>query len=442
VIGQEYIITIAMSGKLTVTTNVTLTEQNPELFFTVAIPNASGTYNFYMPSVVALNSSLFGRTMHLTWGANAPATADTKGFVFERFLLYRSDYTGVDMSDELLLDTPDEMVNSYRDMLPQIGHFYYYRLYKKFGDSQYGVKLYMGTNEVSGAALTSYAYSSQFGQYGSGDGEFDQPQDIAVYDTAKAPTVIYVTDYYNGRVQKLDPTGAYISQIDICCPGAITIDAAGNIYVSDWDYIYKYSPDGTLLDTFGDDEDYDFYDIEGVAVGKDSTGTEYLFVADYGNYEVYKLTTSGVLVNTFAGTESADGYGFDDWYPTSIAVGKDGLIYVGTHYHDMGEGDCAEAIFVFDQDGNQLAVYLFGDEYNYMCLAVNDQFMFYADQDFDILRIFDIYGNPYQTVGSYGSGDGQFDEPKGVDFDSAGNVYVVDVYNNRVQIFSPLLLTP
>jgi len=37
--------------------------------------------------------------------------------------------------------------------------------------------------------------------------------------------------------------------------------------------------------------------------------------------------------------------------------------------------------------------------------------------------------------GSYGSGDGQFNNPFGVAVDDAGNVYVVDNWNNRVQKF-------
>jgi len=38
-------------------------------------------------------------------------------------------------------------------------------------------------------------------------------------------------------------------------------------------------------------------------------------------------------------------------------------------------------------------------------------------------------------VGSYGSGDGQFNFPVGVAVDGAGNVYVSDSDNNRIQKF-------
>ena len=37
----------------------------------------------------------------------------------------------------------------------------------------------------------------------------------------------------------------------------------------------------------------------------------------------------------------------------------------------------------------------------------------------------------------YGRGPGNFDDPQTIDVDSAGNLYVVEVYNNRVEKFIP-----
>ena len=41
--------------------------------------------------------------------------------------------------------------------------------------------------------------------------------------------------------------------------------------------------------------------------------------------------------------------------------------------------------------------------------------------------------------GLFGSATGQFDQPRGVGFDSVGDVYVADGENNRIQKFSFLV---
>jgi DNA-binding beta-propeller fold protein YncE len=44
---------------------------------------------------------------------------------------------------------------------------------------------------------------------------------------------------------------------------------------------------------------------------------------------------------------------------------------------------------------------------------------------------------PYLTQwGTYGTGDGQFNTPEGVAVDGGGNVYVADLYNYRIQMFT------
>ena len=41
------------------------------------------------------------------------------------------------------------------------------------------------------------------------------------------------------------------------------------------------------------------------------------------------------------------------------------------------------------------------------------------------------------SLGSLGSGDGQFNKPIDVAFDPAGNLYVAEIQNSRIQKFKP-----
>ena len=50
--------------------------------------------------------------------------------------------------------------------------------------------------------------------------------------------------------------------------------------------------------------------------------------------------------------------------------------------------------------------------------------------------VLNTYLSYHTTLGKYGKNAGEFDTPRGVSFDRAGNVYVADNWNNQVQVFS------
>jgi len=74
----------------------------------------------------------------------------------------------------------------------------------------------------------------KWGSAGSGDGEFQHPTGIAVDQEGN----VYVADYENQRVQKLDASGSFVqawSTESGGTPEGIAIDADGHIYVTDYD---------------------------------------------------------------------------------------------------------------------------------------------------------------------------------------------------------------
>lgn len=86
------------------------------------------------------------------------------------------------------------------------------------------------------------------------------------------------------------------------------------------------------------------------------------------------------------GSESGEKDGFH--YPTNIALGKNGHIYVT-------------------------------DSLNFRVQVLDQKFQF------------------IQTFGSAGDGPGYFSRPKGIALDSEGNIYVIDALFGNVQIFNP-----
>ena len=80
-------------------------------------------------------------------------------------------------------------------------------------------------------------YLTQWGSYGTGDGEFSYPWGVAVDDSE----TVYVSELLNHRIQKFDGYGTFLSKWGANgstdglfeSPEGVAIDAMGNILVAD-----------------------------------------------------------------------------------------------------------------------------------------------------------------------------------------------------------------
>ena len=52
------------------------------------------------------------------------------------------------------------------------------------------------------------------------------------------------------------------------------------------------------------------------------------------------------------------------------------------------------------------------------------------------MQVFDLDLNFKRLFGKKGTGKGQFNFPTNVDFDSSGNIYITDVENHHIQVFT------
>ncbi len=235
---------------------------------------------------------------------------------------------------------------------------------------------------------TSGTFITQWGQFGTGNGQFIRPISIAVGSDGS----VFVTDSGNNRVQKFTASGTFVSSLgssgsadgQFNCPLGITLASDGSIYVVDAgnNRIEKFSSSGVFVTkwgTYGTGNGQFNYPND-VSIGSDGN----IYVSDRYNNRIQKFNTSGGFITTWGATGNGDGQ-FNN--PIGLCGGSDGYIYV------------------VDSNNNRI-------------------------QKFSNIGVF------YGKWGSSGSGDGQFSCPGGIVRGTDGSVYVSDCFNQRIQKFN------
>lgn len=231
---------------------------------------------------------------------------------------------------------------------------------------------------------------------------------------------IYVADAGNYKIRKIAPGGVVTTFAGSGTPGAsngtggsasfnalksLVCDAQGNVYVTDGSQIRKISLAGSVSTlaglaytqgaTNGAATVATFNNPGNLAI--DATGN--IYVADYGNNMIRKVTPAGV-VSTYGGTGVA---GMTDGYATGATFnGPAGL--------------------AFDSGGN----------------------LYVADRNNCLIRkitaagaVITISGTTVPGVMNGNGTSASFDHPDGLTIDAAGNLYIADTFNNLVRQMTP-----
>jgi hypothetical protein len=197
----------------------------------------------------------------------------------------------------------------------------------------------------------------------SGDGgpaasaELNTPEGLAVDGTGN----VYIADYYNSRVRKvatsgtistaagngtsgLSGDGGAATGAELASPYGAAIDASGNLYVSDYHNsdVRKITPAGVISSIVDSSGTVGYAGDGGAAASAkldgpkglaiDASGN--LYIADSYNQRIRKVTPAGII-STVAGNGTA-GYSGDNGaatnaelnYPSGVAVDASGNLYI------------------------------------------------------------------------------------------------------------------
>ena len=318
------------------------------------------------------------------------------------------------------------------------------------------------------------------GNAGSVDGagsaaRFNGPTGVAV-DTSGN---IYVADTFNQTIRKITPDGTVSTLAGLAGtsgstngtgsaarfygPECLAVDSASNVYVTEWSNqtVRKITSAGvvsTIAGLAGSSGSTDgagsaarFWNPAGIAI--DAAGN--LFVAEYSNFTVRKITPAGV-VSTLAGLSgngNTDGAGpaAGFWMPDSLAVDGNGNAFVAdTYNHTIRKitpdgvvstfAGLAGSLGSVDGTGGAARFY-----YPTGIATDNVGNVYVADWGNKIIRKITSAGAVSTLAGlagSTGSVDGagsaaRFGYAYAVTVDNAGNVYVADSSNNTIRKITP-----
>ncbi|MGH7740321.1 MAG: SMP-30/gluconolactonase/LRE family protein [bacterium] len=289
------------------------------------------------------------------------------------------------------------------------------------------------SNPVS-TATPDHPFLSQWGGTGTGLANLNHPTGIAVN---AAGTTVYVADQNDDAVKAFSPDGAPLTQWTATLPGALSLDASGDVIVSLADgsgTVQEFSSTGTLL-TQGGGSGSASGDFNGSMETAEAGITVY--AADSGNNRVQAVTFTGssgdYAVAQFTGVGSGL-TAFDQ--PSGVALNPtQTLLYIVDTGNSLIQSYSLNGVFQKKWGGAGPGQGQLGQPRGISVDASGD--IYVADTGNNRVEIFDSEGNYLSYTGSAGSGTGGLSGPQAVAVDGSGNIYVADTENNLIQKFGP-----
>lgn len=263
---------------------------------------------------------------------------------------------------------------------------------------------------------------------GSEEGRFATPR-ASAWDPRG---FLYVLDK-TGRIQKFDAAGRYLRgwstpESEKGRPTGITIDEKGDVWIADTHYhrVLRYSADGALLSEFGREGSApgQFLYPTGIAFGPDGL----IYVSEYGgNDRIQALTRDGTPVRAWGSYGPGSG---QFQRPQGIAIAGERLYVADAANH---------RIQVFGLDGTLLSSW--GDlKYPYSVSLDVEGNLLVAEYGRHRVTKFSPDGRPLARAGQPGTGPADLNTPWSAIPIGGDRIAVVDSGNHRVQLWPVSLL--
>ena len=300
---------------------------------------------------------------------------------------------------------------------------------------------------------------------------FKSPTDIAVADDGTA----YILDSASYRIRKVDTEGNVTTFVGSGATSAVdgkgtaaaigyayTLGierSTGELWLSDTNShtVRRIQPDGTVTTVAGAKSSTGTSDGQGSSArfyyprGLDVGPARNVYIADYNNHRIRKLTQAGV-VSTLAGSTAgyADGKGAAAklYRPVGIAVDDEGLVFVAEYQnHRIRRVTLDGTVTTLAGSGSATFANGFGKSASfYYPVDISWSpagYLVVVDRSNQRMRKVSILGEVTTLSGSgaagFLDGDGiaaRFNSPYGAGVDKFGRVFVADTGNNRIRQIS------
>jgi tripartite motif-containing protein 71 len=255
-------------------------------------------------------------------------------------------------------------------------------------------------------------YGRQWGKCGTNDGDF----------SGEGCTMFYASS-------TIGPNGTHniYSETFGHGPVGIATDEFGNVFVTDPDRnrIQKFTSNGTFVTKWSERAENYGQSFKPTGIATDNAGNVY--VVEPSEDRIQKFTSNGTFVTKWGQFGRGDG---ELLRPMGIATDNAGNVYVVDTLNNRIQKFTSNGTFVtkWGQSGEGNGQFDFEFLAKFIGITTDNAGNVYVVDGFnDRIQKFTSNGTFVTKWGQSGEGNGEFIQPTGIAIDKAGNVYVADI---------------